>query len=165
MSHPKNAPIDFEANSPRFTRGRRARGAGAPPAYPPPVQELFVLPMGGQGVHLNRAMDCPRCLEDPELHDDVRGVVVVSFSLHYAALPLELGGFERPAVGLGLTATPRLVPGPRVSDGMGGWSDPEPRAVTACTAGCELTRDEWEVVLGAAFLEICQKYAETALKT
>jgi hypothetical protein len=122
------------------------------------VQDLFVLPEGGQGVHLNRAMDCPRCLE----RGPGEGVVVVSFSLHYAALPLELGGAEHPAVGLGLTATPRLMPGPRVSDGMGGWSDPEPRAVTACTAGCELTRDEWEVVLGAAFLEICQRYAETA---
>jgi hypothetical protein len=44
---------------------------------------------------------------------------------------------------------------------MGGW-DELPRVVTACTSGCELTRDEWEVVLGAAFLEICQKYAEAA---
>ena len=123
-------------------------GGGAAPA--PPVQDLFVLPEGGRGVHLNRAMDCPRCLEN--LVDDVRGVVVVSFSLHYAELPLELGGLEHPAVGLGLTATPRLTAGP----------DDEPHAVTACTAGCELTRDEWEVVLGAAFLEICQKYAETA---
>ena len=64
-------------------------------------------------------------------------------------------------MGIGLTATPRLVAGPRVSDDMGGW-DELPRVVTACTSGCELTRDEWEVVLGAAFLEICQKYAEAA---
>jgi len=159
MSHSKDAPIGFTANSPRLTRGRKVKVVGGQPApplpvCPPPVQDLFVLPMGGQGVHLNRAMDCPRCLEDPELHDDVRGVVVVSFSLHYAALPLEMSD-GRLAVGLGLTATPRLAVGP----------GDEPRPVTACTAGCELTRDEWEVVLGAAFLEICARYAETALKT
>jgi hypothetical protein len=145
--HPKDAPIEWAS---RFTRGRGA-GETSPPPPPPPVQELFVLPVGGQGVHLNRAMDCPRCLE----RGPGEGVVVVSFSLHYAALPLELGGF--PAVGLGLTATPRLVAGERSPD--------EPHAVTACTAGCELTRDEWEVVLGAAFLEICQKYAEVADRT
>lgn len=153
--HPKDAPIEWAS---RFTRGRGgegAREAKAPgPAYPPPVQELFVLPVGGQGVHLNRALNCPRCLDNPELHDDVRGVVVVSFSLHYAKLPRELGVFERPAVGLGLTATPRLV----------GDENGEARAVTRCSAGCELTRDEWEIVLGAAFLDVCAEYAKTAIK-
>ena len=161
MSHPKDAPIDFELNSPRLTRGRRARGAGAgsaPPAYPPPVQELFVLPLGGQGVHLSRALDCPRCLEHAP-PGVACGVVAVSFSLHYAELPREMGG--NGAVGIGMTATPRLEAGPRVSDGMGGWSEPVPRVTTGCTKGCELTRDEWEVVLGAAFLDVCAEYAKT----
>lgn len=93
----------------------------------------FALPLLDDPVHLHHRMDCPRCL-DAERR--VRGTVEVTMAIHLHVVE------GCPA--LGLTIAPRITrTGPDLH----------------CTAGCALTDEEWEVVLGAAFLDACRGYA------
>ena len=149
MTHPKGAGVGFdrpraaahdEVAERRLARGRE-EGAGLAD---------FTLPDRGHAVHLSHHLDCPRCLEAGRLLADC-GQIEVTMGLHLSQVVFP-GDVEGPALGLTLT--------PRFTDAGG-------RVVAdlACSAGCVLTQDEWDVALGASFLDLCEKYTERVART
>jgi hypothetical protein len=143
VTHPKGA--GFEIEDPRsarrttrkaFDEGVDEGGSGVPGAP-------FVLPMRDAPVHLTHGMDCPRCLSGGRDGDE-RGWVEVNLGLHVSdVVPPGLPEM----LALGVTLTPRLTrQGP----------------VTHCSRGCALDDEEWELILAAAFLDVCAGYADRA---
>lgn len=96
-------------------------------------------------VHLRHAMDCPRCLDRGEPEETCGRVEIVA-GLHLSTVRFP-GGDEASA--FGLTITPVAIEGP---DGT--------RFETSCTRGCALGPDDWELLLAASFLGLCEKYVE-----
>lgn len=141
MTHPKGAGFGFDRpgaeprTERRLARGRR-EGAGLAD---------FTLPGRGAPVHLSHHSDCPQCLEAGRLLDDC-GQIEVTMGLHLSRVVFP-GDVEGPALGLTLT--------PRFTD-----VDGRVTADLECSAGCVLTQEQWDVALGASFLDLCEKYAD-----
>jgi hypothetical protein len=154
MTHPKGPgfrPIFDPLPDGRLTRGGDEGSIACPPSdepYPALAgpDSPFALPLLGEPVQLTHRMDCPRCLG--LLLSDApgapRGTIEVTMGVHLHTVDtVGLDADEEGWPALGLTLSPRLTrAGP----------------VLHCSAGCRLTAEEWEVVLGAAFLEACKGY-------
>ena len=135
MTHPKGVGFGFEEPRPRKRRFTRGGGREVPP---PPAAEDYPLPELGEPVHLQREMDCPRCLDERPV--GARGLLRVAVGLHLQSVDGPTG--RLPALLFS------LVPA---------WKEGAPP--TACSTGCDLTEVEWETILNAAFLDVCERYA------
>lgn len=145
MTHPKGAGFGVDdprarSQERRSTRGRR--GGADREAF----LDRFRLPGRGEPVHLHHAMDCPRCLERDE-PVATRGRVEIVCGLHLT--DVRFPGTGEAVAALGLTITPALR-----EEGSGARIEP------ACTRGCVLSPDDWELLLAASFLGLCEKYVE-----
>jgi hypothetical protein len=144
VTHLKGAGFGFE--EPRPAR-RKAYGEGVSQGVDEGWSGVpgapFVLPMRDAPVHLTHGMDCPRCLAAGR-DGDARGWVEVNLGLHVSdVVPPGLPE----TIALGLTLSPRVTRrGP----------------LTACSRGCALDDEEWELILAAAFLDVCTGYAGRA---
>jgi hypothetical protein len=138
VTHPKGAGFGFEeprrkAYDEGVSKGESTGVPGSP----------FILPMRDAPVHLTHGMDCPRCLNAGR-DGDARGWVEVNLGLHVSDVVPP--GFPE-TIALGLTLSPRMTRrGP----------------LTACSRGCALDEEEWELILSAAFLDVCTGYAGRA---
>jgi hypothetical protein len=140
VTHPKGA--GFGIDDPRPAR-RKAFDEGVDEGSTGVPGSPFILPMRDAPVHLTHGMDCPRCLNAGR-DGDARGWVEVNLGLHVSDV-VPPGIPEMLA--LGMTLTPRLTrQGP----------------VTHCSRGCALDDEEWELILAAAFLDVCTGYADRA---
>lgn len=140
MTHPKGAGFGIDDPRPArrkaYDEGVDEGGSGVPGAP-------FILPMRDAPVHLTHGMDCPRCLNAGR-DGEARGWVEVNLGLHVSEI---VPPGRLPTIALGVTLTPRLTPlGP----------------LTGCSRGCDLDTEEWELILAAAFLDVCAGYADRA---
>jgi hypothetical protein len=140
VTHPKGAGFGIEDPRPArrkaYDEGVDEGGSGVPGAP-------FILPMREAPVHLTHGMDCPRCLAAGR-DGDARGWVEVNLGLHVSDVVPP--GYPE-TIALGLTLSPQMTRrGP----------------LTACSRGCALDDEEWELILSAAFLDVCAGYADRA---
>lgn len=142
MTHPKGAGFGIEdPRDPRLARPRKAFDEGVDEGES--VGAPFPLPVREAPVHLTHGMDCPRCLTAGR-EGDARGWVEVNLGLHVS--DVQPPGIPE-TIAMGLTLSPRVTRrGP----------------ITVCTRGCALDGEEWELILAAAFLDVCAGYAGRA---
>lgn len=159
MTHPKRLGVSFDPPPERPPRRLTRGGGGGAGSAKRSEAGQFVVPWYGHGVHLSHRMDCPRCLDAGRdtLSGDPTGTVEISLSLHLHVIEddEEEADFEDVEGTMPLLA---LTIGPRLG-GVPGSPDDPLLVKRACSRGCALDDEDWGILLGAAFLDICERYA------